>query len=282
MAADARRHLHVNDRQPPVRLDAVRQPDRGQAPLGPARHPGGIHDLHRRGDVARAAGGLRGRPLRAEARGRGLGRARRRGVGHQRLRRYARHAVRRRDRRRHRRGWRVRSVRRKRAQVVPRPTRTRRRHHRDGIRRRLGADRVSHRQHDSVAGLRSGLPEIRRGAGSRRLPCGMAAQGAGRVGEACCRSTQGSRRASTRIYAHADVALGAVLGVVRDVRADGDEQTDRYRAAQTGRKKLRIRERSGDTPGFDRDGAAVHAGGEPRPQRGEPAVLRLDLRSHRA
>src|SRR6266702_6545017 len=43
VAADHRRHLHGLCCEPPVRLDAVRQPDRRQVSLGAARDPGRLH-----------------------------------------------------------------------------------------------------------------------------------------------------------------------------------------------------------------------------------------------
>ena len=64
-AADHRHHLHGLRGQSAVRLDAVRQSDRCQIPLGTRGHPGGIHHLRADRDLARSGRRLSGRPVRS-------------------------------------------------------------------------------------------------------------------------------------------------------------------------------------------------------------------------
>ena len=169
VAAVARCRLHVDDRQPAVRLDALRQPDPRQARLECPGDPVRLLGLRRHRDVAGSLRGLSRRQDRTEARRRRGRHPRRAGVGHQLVRRFAADALPRRGRRRHRRGSGVRCVRGERAQVVPGSARTRLRSHRDGIRRRFGADGLPDRQHDQVAGLRGDLLQVRHRTGRRRL-----------------------------------------------------------------------------------------------------------------
>ena len=117
--------------------------------LEPLRHPGGLHGLRPRRDLARAARGIPRRPHRPQVRrASSLGSRRRSRGSINSVATTLPHALPRRRRRRNRRRRGVWRVRRQRAQVVSRPARTRRRNHRDGFRRRVGADRLSDRQHD--------------------------------------------------------------------------------------------------------------------------------------
>src|SRR5262245_22133033 len=50
----ARHHLHGDDCQPAIWLDAVHRSDRGEVPLGPSGHSGRLHDFHRDRDVGAA------------------------------------------------------------------------------------------------------------------------------------------------------------------------------------------------------------------------------------
>ena len=68
-AVDLRHHLHGDDRQPAVRLDAVRQSDRSEVPLGSRRDPGRLHHLRAHRDLAGADRGLPDRQVRPEDHG---------------------------------------------------------------------------------------------------------------------------------------------------------------------------------------------------------------------
>ena len=56
--ADFRHHLHGDDRQPAIRLDAFRRSDRQQIPLGSSGDSGRLHDFRVDGNVAGADRGL--------------------------------------------------------------------------------------------------------------------------------------------------------------------------------------------------------------------------------
>ncbi len=71
--ACGRRPLHGDDRQPAIRLDAVRQSDRSKISLGHCRHPVGFQHLYRDRNVAGAHRGLVCRSVWSPRRGR-LGR----------------------------------------------------------------------------------------------------------------------------------------------------------------------------------------------------------------
>ncbi len=164
--ARAGRHLHVDDRQPAVRLDALREshprPPRVGTPVDPAR----VHRVRRDRDVARAARRVHRRSDRPTVRRRDRRTARRNRVGDQRRCELARNALRGRGSRRGRRRRCLRRMRRQCAQVVPRPARARRGAHGNGIRRGVRAHRVPDRQHDQVAGLRGDVLQVR--SGTRR------------------------------------------------------------------------------------------------------------------
>ena len=68
-AAGLRHHLHGDDRQPAIRLDAVRQSDRPEISLGPRRDPGRLHDLRADRDLAGADRRLPDRQVRSEDHG---------------------------------------------------------------------------------------------------------------------------------------------------------------------------------------------------------------------
>src|SRR6185436_19409313 len=53
-AAYLRHHLHGDDRQPAIWMDALRQSDRSEISLGPRSDPSRLHDLRSDRDVAGA------------------------------------------------------------------------------------------------------------------------------------------------------------------------------------------------------------------------------------
>ncbi len=184
-------------------------------------------------------------------------------------------------RRRHRRGSGVRRVRRERAQVVPGSARTCLRSHRDGFRRRFGADGLPDRQHDQVAGLRGDLLQVRHRTGRRRL-FGELVSARPRLsgrGVAPRRDEHGKvPRLRSRVHAARNASHAGVLVALRDVRAHGDRRahfdgaTDAYREGFFGRRG------AGRSPRHHARRASVRAGDEPRAQRRQPALLRMDVR----
>src|ERR1700694_2874984 len=74
-ATHHRRHLHGDDRQPSIWMDAVCRTYRRQVPLGASVDTGCLHDFCIARDVAGAGGRLSGRPIRPA-----LGRGHRRGA----------------------------------------------------------------------------------------------------------------------------------------------------------------------------------------------------------
>src|SRR5260370_1030093 len=137
---DFRHHLHGDDRQPTIWLDAVRQPDRSEVPLGARGDSSRVHDLRSHRNLAGAVRGLPDRqvwPARDGVRQRLPGRDR---MDDERLCRFSCTALPRRGDRRHRCRRHLRRLGRQRAQVVPRPPRACRGPDGGGFRRRFGAD----------------------------------------------------------------------------------------------------------------------------------------------
>ena len=60
--------LHGDDREPAIRLDAVRRSDRREKPLGPRRDPARLHDLRGDGNLAGPDRSLVRRQIRSEHR----------------------------------------------------------------------------------------------------------------------------------------------------------------------------------------------------------------------
>src|SRR5262245_19786825 len=65
-SADLRHHLHGDDRQPAIRLDAVRQSDRTKISLEPGEHPGRLHAVRSLRYVVGADRRLFDRPTRTQ------------------------------------------------------------------------------------------------------------------------------------------------------------------------------------------------------------------------
>ncbi len=222
MAVEPRRGLHVDDRQPAVRLDVVRQPDSRPARMEFAGDSGGVHRLRVGRDVARPHRRVSRRPHWAALRRRRRRSSRRRVVGDQLRRQHTAAPLSRRCGWRHRCGRCVRCVRRQRAQVVSRSARTRRRNYGDGFWRGIRVDRVPDCEHDQVAGLRGDVPQVRpragRGRVSRQLVSSRARRG-------ICRLTLDANsrivcRAQSRLSADGNAAFARVLGDVRHVHSD--------------------------------------------------------------
>ena len=217
LAAVADRHrLHGDDREPPVRLDAVRGADRAEARLGPCFHPGRLHHLRAHRDMAGADRRLVRRPLRSQDRRGDRRRAGRHLVDAERLCQHARHALHLGRDRRHRRRRRLRHLRRQRAEMVSRQARPGGRPDRCRFRRRLGAHHHPDPGHDPQFRLRGDLLLVRSRPGPGGLRPGLVASrpaawpGAG----------LGARAAiDAELHARRDAAHPDLLGDVPDVRA---------------------------------------------------------------
>ncbi len=197
-AVGSGRHLHGLRRQLAVRMDAVRQSHRCQVPLGPQRHSGGFHHLRADRDLAGSRRRLPGRSIRAE-----MGGARRRHSGRHRMdaefdRQLTPDPVFCRRDRRCRDRLRLRHLRRQCAQMVPGPSRSRRRHHGFGLRRRRRTDHRAHPAHDQFLRLRAGIPVLRAAAGRNRVRRVMDAAGAARDNSSPRRSSPTRRRTDIR------------------------------------------------------------------------------------
>jgi len=145
-----RHHLHGDDRQPAIRLDAVHRSDRTEVPLGPGGHSGRLHDLRRDRNVAAASRGVLDRSFRPAGHGVHRRRAGRDRLGHQFRGRLARSILPRRHHHRARRQSDLRRHRRQCAEMVPRPARPCRRPHLRRLRCRRSPHRCAPRQHDPI------------------------------------------------------------------------------------------------------------------------------------
>ena len=134
-------HLHGDDRQPAIRLDAIRQSDQQGARLVHRLDPGRLRHIHRARNMAHAGRGLDRRHARCATRTQAHGCLRRHHgrhrLGHQRLCRFFVVALSRRHHLRHRRWRDLCDLRRHGGEMVPRPPRSRRRSHRGRLRRGL-------------------------------------------------------------------------------------------------------------------------------------------------
>ena len=167
-AAGAGDHLHGDDRQPAIRMDALRQSDARQDGMDERADPGRVLHLRADRDVARSRRGLADGQVRAAAGGAGRWRAGGPVVGAQLDGDLAGDALLRGRGRRCRRRLRVRHVRRQRAEMVSGQARPRRRPHGRGIRCRCR----DHGRADFQRDPRQRLPErvlhVRRDPGPRR------------------------------------------------------------------------------------------------------------------
>ena len=284
VAAEPRRGLHVDDCQPSVRLDLVRQPDSRHARLEPVGDPGGVHDLRPRRDLARADRGVSRRSNRTALRRRRGGNPRRAVVGDQFRRRLALGSLPWRGRRWHRRRGGLRRVRRQCAQVVPRSARLGGGPNGDGLRRRVGADRVPDCKYDKVTGLRGDVLQVRYRAGRGGLSRRLVPQGTRR--RLCVNSFHAGKKLRRDSHARAhpprDAAHTRVLGDVRDVRDDGGGRTHRDGAVDADREGLRRRRVASQTVGCHAARAALCSVDESRLEWDQSAVLRLGVRSTRS
>ncbi len=168
-AAHDGHRLHGDDREPAVRLDAVRQSDRRQIRMDQGSDSGCLRHFRPDGDLAGSHRGLPGRPLRAATRRDGRRPLLRHWLGIEFVCGFAGYPLLRGGDQRHwcRRGlW---NVRRQCAQVVFRPPRAGGRPHGSGLRRRVGADHPPDHGDHKVERLRIGLPLFRHRPGIDRV-----------------------------------------------------------------------------------------------------------------
>ncbi len=163
-----RHHLHGDDRQSAIRLDAVRQSDRSEISLGPRGDPSRLHHFRSHRNLAGALRRLSDRQVRPQADGLRQRRAGRDRLGHQFDGRQPLPSLCRRRDRRHRRRRHLRRLGRQCAEMVPRSARACRRFDGRGLRRRIGADGDPDRQHDPIERLSVRLLLVRPRARHRR------------------------------------------------------------------------------------------------------------------
>ncbi len=250
--AAAGHHLHGDDRQPAVRLDALRQPDLGQIRVDQGLDPGGLHDLRAAGDVARARRRLSRRQVRAASRRAGRRPHVRHRLGDELLRQLAPAALRggRGERARGRRG--LRHLRGQRAQVVSRSARACGRPHRRRVRRGLRADRAADPGDHQVDGLRDRLPVLRHRPGHRghdRCACADRSPARGQPRRRAP-GDQGAEAADpadqARLPADGDRARAGVLDHVPHVRDGRGRRAHGRRAARPDRQGLQGCRHSGE------------------------------------
>ena len=178
-----RRHLHDHDREPAIWLDAVRPPDQRSAWLVDRFDPGRIQHFRRTRDLADADRGLDRRPPRRSARAEidgGLRRDSDRGrLDRQFESRHVVDALSRRGAIRHRRRRGLRDCRWAGGEVVPRPSRARRRFDRRRFRRRRRPHGGSNPLCDRLQRLPDRVLLVRSRARRRRVNAGVAVARAG-------------------------------------------------------------------------------------------------------
>ena len=242
-AALAWRAVHGADRQPAIRMDAVRQSDAPGKWLEHRRDPGRVQHLHRHGDLAHPNRGLHRRSPRTAHRSAPddhlRWRAGRHRLGDQRLRRLAGDALCWRGDLGH---WRRRDLchlRRQCGQVVPRSAWPRGRIDRRGLRCRRGADRDPDQPGDRSLRLCLRLPLVRRGAGHH--PAGRRADAARPDAGNRAADSEERRGATigTQLHQHGGAALAGILAALLHVPPGVGERTDGDRTACADRPGLR-------------------------------------------
>ena len=283
MAPTPLRHrLHVDDRQPAIRVDSVRQPDPSRARLESRRDPDRVYGLRLYRDVAGSDRGLVRRPLRPAHRRDVRGRARRGGLARRCIRFVPVRPLRwRADRRRGRRRG-LRHLRRQRAEMVPGSPRPRCR--RDGSRlwRRRSADGDPDSRDHRELRLPRGLLRLWPGARARHYPVVLVPS---RARQGCRGATQHAssqgRADADRLPSGPGPASAHVLADVSDFRAGRLGWAHGRRPDRADRGRLWHRRGTAEHSRASAAGAHLGNLARPHPRWFRAPVLRLGLRHHR-